>query len=150
MSNADNFNPTLPLSGDNFTAFRAFIARQEGIGQGVFSSYDGSKLGYQALSGDDQIKLTNAMNAWVKQNPQVASNVQKDLANNAPIQGLEKLTVAEKVAKSEVGSSLIDTADKLNELNPLAFFDSLGKIKWAIIIIAVGAGGLWIYNKVKK
>lgn len=137
---AADFNPNAPLSGDNYTAFRAYIAKQQGIGQSLFGNFDGTPAAYANLDPADQIALTNAMNAYIRANPAQANAIQRQIAGNPPIQAPEKLTVAEKATQLPGVGDAIDTAYKVNkELNPLAFFDSLAKVKWLII------GGVVIY-----
>ncbi len=158
MSNADLFDKTAPLSGDNFTYFRAYIAKQNGIGTSIFGDYDGTKEGFSKLSGDEQINLTNAMNAYIKANPQQATANQQSAANHAAIENLIPISTVEKITATDAAGVVIDTAYDLNKkFNPLAYFDSLDKLgktfKIVFWIVAIGGGAFVaykVYNAAKK
>lgn len=144
MNNADLFDPSAslaPINGapnPNYTYFRAWMARNLNIGQSFFGNFDGTLAAYSRLDPDDQIRLNNAMQAWIKANPAVAAANQVKVANAGPVEQLEKLSTAEKIASSEVGSSLIDSADAVNKaVNPFQFIDSAKKLAVVGVVVLV-------------
>ena len=52
----------------NITTLRAQIGQSLGYGY-AFSTFDGSAAAYAALEADQQVKLTNAMKAYIRANP---------------------------------------------------------------------------------
>lgn len=73
------------------------IALRAKVGREVLGdpSFDGSAEAYRLLEADKQIAITNAMKAFVRDNPEGFSENQKKLADSPDIQKTEKFGIAE-------------------------------------------------------
>lgn len=133
MSSAAEFDPGYVFdpaiaTTDAYTTmwanYQAFLAKQIGVGQGWFSSWDGTVATIQQfLNPDEQADLLNASVKWMKDHPTqfpgrgqqvatlTANPAQHQIENNALTQASDFV--------SEVGNNAVNLASAIQDWNPL-------------------------------
>lgn len=97
---------------------RAQIGNQLGFGS-IFGAFEGSAASYSALSADDQVRLTNAMKAYIRDHPADFTTAQKQVAASPDIGAIDPYTWADAVG--DFTAEVADQAVDLNEtLNPFS------------------------------
>ena len=81
----------------NITTLRAQIGQSLGYGY-AFSTFDGSAAAYAALEADQQVKLTNAMKAYIRANPDDFTPIQQGIAQTPFIETPENYSWGDAIA----------------------------------------------------
>ena len=111
---------------------------------GWFSTWDGSAASFANLSLDDRVKLTNAMDAYIRAHPDEFSTVQQTLANRDDISAPVEYGVGDMVA--DFGSEVLNQADALNPLSP----QNRTKTLWIVVGLAALTLGIYAFTMGKR
>jgi uncharacterized membrane protein len=111
------------------------------------SSFDGSPSAYAGASADDQVKITNAMKAYIRANPAGFSPTAQSVALTPDISPIEHYTVGQAVA--DFGDEFANQAIKAGEDIASVGKGVLNTFKlgsWLIPTAAVVVLGIAVYG----
>ena len=134
----------------DITTLRAKIGTELGLGS-WFSTFDGTVTAYSNLPPNDQIRLTNAMKAYIRDHPSEFNAAQISVANTGDIGAVGGYSLLEGIQTfgSELENQALDLGNSVAQVGT-GIKSTLNLAGWVIPAGALVVGGILLYAFYKK